>query len=106
MTLTIIEVAERFDFGWYLTDDGSVLFDSQIHEPFYPITYENDIPIYTPLRKRLLDHGRPTRICARCGEPSWHLTRHAIERHGDRDVQFLPALPGNHRPDWFHPEWI
>lgn len=54
----------------------------------------------------LPDDAHVTVICPRCNEPAWHLTRHVVEKHGDTDVEVMPALPGKKRPDWFHDDWV
>lgn len=108
MTVTVGWMQERFDVGWYLTDVGEFIANGSAEHmgaPLDPVRWENDKPVYSPLRQRLIDHGQMTIACRICGEPSWQITRHAAERHGD-PVEVMTPLPGHVRPDWFHPDWI
>lgn len=88
-------IRERFESGWYLDDDGSVVLDSEVRSL---------APIGAPLRQRIDDHGHLTMVCVRCRRPAWSVTRHCGEVHGDTDVEILPALPGKERPSWLPAE--
>lgn len=99
-------VRDRFAPGWYLPDDGSVILDRDVNEPIEPVRYDGDRAVYAPLRQRLIDVGIPTIMCPRCMQPSWSITRHAAEVHGDSDVEVLPILPNKTRPDWMQPDWV
>ncbi|MGZ4617177.1 MAG: hypothetical protein ACXV3F_00305 [Frankiaceae bacterium] len=81
--------SDRFCAGWYRESDGRV---------------ETELP--SPWSSELSDDSHVTIVCPRCGEPAWHITRHAVEKHGDADVEVLPVLPGKTPPEWFQPDWI
>ena len=108
-TITIDWINENYTAGWYLKDTGATYPDRHpmlATDPFDPIWHDIDgVPIYHPMRQRLIDHGELALLCRQCGEPSWAVSRHAVERHG-ADVQVYTGQPKSERPEWMRQDWL
>ena len=105
MSATLDLVRDRFAVGWYFPVEDRVLLDDDPElGPLYPLCYTpTGFPVYAPLSRV---NGMPTLVCPRCMQPSWAITKHAAEVHGDPDVTVLPPRPGKKPPEWFHPDWV